>query len=450
MRKRTKPDRLISAIEQALDPGGFISYGQLWGFVEGLEDMKHQIDTLVEADEAQRAVGLYELFLSGCYEKADDVDDSGGNLGMFFEDLFVSWIRAREEAGCDVGETVRHIVRWMDNDDYGFCYEIEGQVAKVLDKKGARAFSKHFHNKLEAAFAPFRGQELKPLADYPYEVRGPVAVLKNIHMARKDLQSYLALCEAIVASPKDCENIALLCKTKRRFADALAWVAKGLALQAERRWGNQDSYALTGLRQELLGKLGRRDDALASAWSEFCRHPSVHDYADLMKYVPKHDAGKWHEKALNKAKSNSLSAFIEICVKSKEWDRLAERIASAKHENLEGISHYVTEPASKGLARRHPEAAAKVYRALGLRIVIAGKSKYYELALDHFRAAKKLYEKAGKGRLWSSLVVGVRRDHARKSRFIGGFERVVAGLSPDCPEPFQKCARKRWAKQTAS
>ncbi len=146
--------------------------------------MKHQIDTLMEADEAQRAVGLYEVFLSGCYEKADDVDDSGGNLGMFFQDLFVSWIRARQEAGGDVGETVCHIVRWMDNDDYGFCYEIEGQVAKVLDKKGAGAFSKHFHDKLEAAFAPFRGQELKPLADCPYEVRGPAGARTVLSLFR--------------------------------------------------------------------------------------------------------------------------------------------------------------------------------------------------------------------------------------------------------------------------
>ena len=447
-KKRAGPDPLVLAIERALAPGHFISYGQSWGFVEGLEEAKGRIDALLQAGEAGRSVGLYEILLSGCYEKAEEVDDSGGNLGMFFQDLFIAWIRARQEAGCDSGETVAHIVRWMDNDDYGFCYEIEEKVAGVLDGQGVRAFSKHFRDRFEAALAPFQGQEPKPLADYPYGVRGPAAILKNIYRTRKDLPAYLALCEATMASPKDCENIALLCKRKRHFADALAWVGKGLALRAERRWGNQDSYALAGLWQELLEKLGRKEDALASAWSEFCGHPSVYDYTDLMKYVPKQDARKWHEKALNRAKGSSLSAFIEICVKTKEWEKLARRIASAKHEGLEGISHYVTEPVAKGLAGRHPAAAAKIHRALGLRILKAGKSKYYEHALEHFRVAKRLYEKAGQARLWSSLVMGVRRDHARKSSFIGGFERVVAGRGPEREQSFQKRARRTWAKQT--
>lgn len=39
------------------------------------------MDSLVELGEAERAVGLYEIFLSGCYEKADEIDDSDGDLG---------------------------------------------------------------------------------------------------------------------------------------------------------------------------------------------------------------------------------------------------------------------------------------------------------------------------------------------------------------------------------
>ena len=36
----------------------------------------------MESGEADRTVRLYEMFLSGCYEKVEEVDDSGGNLGM--------------------------------------------------------------------------------------------------------------------------------------------------------------------------------------------------------------------------------------------------------------------------------------------------------------------------------------------------------------------------------
>jgi hypothetical protein len=85
MGKRKKSDPLISALECALDLGEFIPYNRSWDFVRGLEEVKHKIDTLVKDGQAERAVSLYEIFLSGCYEKADEIDDSGGNLGMFFE-----------------------------------------------------------------------------------------------------------------------------------------------------------------------------------------------------------------------------------------------------------------------------------------------------------------------------------------------------------------------------
>ncbi|MBU0988815.1 MAG: hypothetical protein KJ823_01370, partial [Proteobacteria bacterium] len=136
MRKRKNVDPLISRIELALDLGQFISYNLSWDFVHDLEDIKNKIDALIESGEADRVVPLYELFLSGCYEKVEEIDDSSGNLGMFFQDLFLSWIKARQKAGHAAEETVGDILNWIVNDDYGFCYDIEKEVAKVLNKEG--------------------------------------------------------------------------------------------------------------------------------------------------------------------------------------------------------------------------------------------------------------------------------------------------------------------------
>lgn len=137
---RKKTDPLILVFKRALDLGEFISYNRSWEFVRSLEDVKHKIDALVKDGQAERAVSLYEIFLSGCYEKADEIDDSGGNLGMSFEDLFCAWIVARQKAKYNPAETVQNILRWMDNDDYGFCFEIEKSVVKVLNKKSVKLF----------------------------------------------------------------------------------------------------------------------------------------------------------------------------------------------------------------------------------------------------------------------------------------------------------------------
>jgi len=440
---------LISQIERALDLGQFISYNQSWDFVHDLEDIKDKIDDLTEGGEADRAVRLYELFLSGCYEKVEEIDDSGGNLGMFFQDLFLSWIKARQEAGHAAEETVGDILNWMENDGYGFCYDMEKELAKVLNKAGFVLFRQHFQDRFEEAFAPFESKKSRFIFDYPADVYLSTNTLKDIYVVKKDVKAYLALCGKVGITPTDCEHIASLQEAKRRYDDALTWAEKGLKLEKEREWGNQSSYQLTGIRQELLNKLGRREDALESAWAEFIEYPSDIGYDRLRKYIPKEDFRHWHEKAIQEAKKSSLSAFIEICTATKEWEVLSEHIVDIGDDKLEKIGHYTTEKAARGLAKKHSQAAAKIYAALGMRIVRKGKSKYYHYALEHFRNARKLYEKAGCDQMWLSLVDSVRKDHSRKYSFIGGFEEIAAGKHPEHRESFEKRAQKRWKKQTS-
>ena len=142
-----------------------------------------------------------------------------------------------------------------------------------------------------------------------------------------------------------------------------------------------------------------------------------------------------------------MSGFIDICVKTKEWDKLADHISSIDHEQLEELSHYTTEKAAKGLTKIHGLAAAKIYSALGMRILKKGKSNYYRNALDHFSKVQKLYGKAGRDQLWMDLVERVRRRHFRKYSFIPHFEKIVAGRPLKKPESFRARALKRWKKQ---
>jgi len=259
--------------------------------------------------------------------------------------------------------------------------------------------------------------------------------------------AYLALCERTGTTPKDCENIANIYKVKRKYQDALNWVEKGLKLEKKERWGNQSGFGLTGLQQDLLNNLGRREDAFDIAWLEFKKHPSKISYEKLMKFVDAKDVKLWHQKALEKAKDTSLSGFIDICVKTKEWDKLADHISSIDNERLEELSHYTTERAAKGLTKKYGMAAAKIYSALGMRILKQGKSKYYRYALGHFRKAQKLYEKTGRNQLWLDIVERVRRNHSRKYSFIPDFEEIVAGRLLKKPESFETRALKRWKKQ---
>ena len=131
-------DPLEREIEAALDPGRFVGDRSCFSFVSDLEEVESDIAALLES-APDRAVALYEAFLAGCYEKADELDDSSGTFGMFVEDLFCGWVKARQATGAAPEETASRLLGWMDDDPYGFCYGLETKVAAVLNKAGLAA-----------------------------------------------------------------------------------------------------------------------------------------------------------------------------------------------------------------------------------------------------------------------------------------------------------------------
>jgi uncharacterized Zn finger protein len=225
-------------------------------------------------------------------------------------------------------------------------------------------------------------------------------------------------------------------------ADALAWVERGLALGGKRGLSSAD-WELEKLKRDLLMKLGRGDAALKAAWEDFKADPSKYAYADLMRYVPKLERGAWHEKAMNAVTDADLQSLIELWLETKEIDRLIERLRTARDEELEGISHYAIEPVAKKLAKSHPDVAAKTYRALGMRILKAKKSKYYGAAVANFENARRCYERAGLVAQWEGLVGEVRAEHHRKVAFIASFEEVVTGGGQSPKPSFLERAKAR-------
>jgi hypothetical protein len=445
-RRATTTDPLEQKIEAALQPGSYIKYDAGWAFVQGLDRVEEKIAKLLHT-APMRAVALHETFLAGCYEKADELDDSSGRFGMFIDRLLSGWVKARQAAGTDPDETARRLIAWMDGDRYGFCYELERDLVKVLDKRGLAAFERCIRERFDgkAAAAPGPGGR----ACDPASLRRRAAeMLRVILAAQGSVEAYAALCEATALAPADCLALARMLQARRKPGDAFAWVERGLAL--EKRVSSFADHALATLKRDLLLELGRGDEALEAAWAEFKKHPSKYSYADLMRYVPDAERAAWHTKAMDAAAGADLYSLIELWLETKEIDRLVDRLRRAPDTELEDISHYATEPVAKKLAKTHPDVAAKVYRALGMRILKAKKSKYYGAALANFEDARRCYERAGPGATWEGLVREVRAEHHRKTGFMAGFEEVVAGVGPSAKPSFLERAKARWSRSPES
>jgi tetratricopeptide (TPR) repeat protein len=431
-------DPLEREIEAALSPGRFIGWRDGSAFVGGLRFLLDKIREATTTDAA-RAVSLLETFFACCNEKAEEVDDSDGELGQLVGDLVCEWIRTRQVAACDSTETVERLLSWIDDDPYGFCSEMDRKAVDVFDDRGLQVFEEKIRSRFEDALADDKNP---PEQSYLFQSLGDV--LKAICSRRDDLDGYLALCQRTGTMPADCDALAALCERRDDLPKALAWIEQGIDLEESRHWNHGITRDLAKRRRDLLLRLGRGAEALEDAWSGFQRNPSPYTYEELMRFVSKPDRAEWHARAMDTAAEGEPGGFIALCVETDEIERLAERIRTMSDGELQSLSHFTTEPAAARVEPGYPDLAARIHRALGMRIVDAGKSRYYDAALSHFDAAKRCYERAGRGSDWEGLVRTVREKHRRKTGFMPAFERVVSGKRVPS---FVDSARARWLRQ---
>ena len=428
---RNKPDPIERQMELALSPGVFVRDRACCSFVSSLEEVAARIDMLLRTD-AVRAAGLYETFLAGCQEKAEELDDSSGSFGQFAKGLICRWIKARQVSGADPNETAARLLGWMDDDPYAFCFQIEKDAAKAFNKGGLAACEKLAGARLEAA------------ATQPeYNRRRWSDVLRAIYLAQTNLIAYQALAEMTGLTSQDCLALATIL-VSRQPDRALEWVVRGIDLERQTAHGSAAGYHLVRLQRELLIRLDRGDEALEDAWAEYQKHPSKDSYGDVMHLVPKAQRAAWHEKAMNAVQGADLHSMMELFLATREMERLADLVRGATDEQLESVSHYATEPAATKLEKTHSGLAARLWRAQRMRIVEAGKSKYYDAALANLERARGCYLRAGLAAEWEETVRQVRAGHRRKIGFMSSFEAVASGARHSEQPSFLERAKDRW------
>jgi len=88
----------------------------------------------------------------------------------------------------------------------GFCYDIEKEVAKVLNKAGFLLFRQHFQDGFEQAFAPFESKDTRYIYDYPADVYLNAKYLERLSFIVKEsmLEATLRFVRRWGLTPKDC------------------------------------------------------------------------------------------------------------------------------------------------------------------------------------------------------------------------------------------------------
>ncbi len=440
---RRTADPVEQKIEAALDPGRFVSDRACFSFVGDLEAVEHEVAERIHVTPA-RAIALYEAFLAGCYEKANEVDNSSGSFGMFVTSLYCGWVEARQAAGAAPDETATQLLAWMDDDPFGFSYQLEKDAAKVLDKAGLAALASQVRARFDrfSATRPEAGTG-ESLERNPARRRWADA-LRTVYREQGDVNAYVGLAEETGLRAQDCHAVAAMLAARGENEQALSWVERGIELDKMAPHGSWSGRDLATLKPRLLKELGRDSEALEVAWAEYRQHPSRYCYDDLMQLVPRTEHQLWHEKAIEAAMGTNLHSLIELLHHTWEIERLAELVRGSADDALEAVSRYATEPAAEQLEKTHPGVAARLWRALGMRIVNAKKSKHYDAAVRNLARARRCYEKAGLTADWQQVVSEVRGEHHRKTGFMPSFEEMVRGSGDGVEPSFLERAKARW------
>ncbi len=182
--------------------------------------------------------------------------------------LCCHWVRARQSGGHPAGDTVETLVHWIDDDEYGYAYQMERDLAEVLDDAGRTAFVKVARARFEQAAQEATRRKDEPGGDA--SKRQWADVLRALYRAQDNAFSYIRLCQEMGMRGEDCLVIADIFHAKDETNQALSWVRRGLEIAGSHDFA---TYDLERRERALLSQLGRTEEALTLAWKDFEASP---------------------------------------------------------------------------------------------------------------------------------------------------------------------------------
>jgi hypothetical protein len=249
---RQTAEPLFQAIEQVLLPDRCIGSDAMPDFVEELRQIEAKLAALLEGGEAERALRLYEVLLSACYEKLEFCDDSHGLFSLFFDSAFCGLTRARQAVSRLTNDTDREFPGMGCQGPGGGGQEFERDSGTVFDDDGLGWLASDFEAELDNELAQLTGARPGAIFEYSNQVRLPALALKDFYESNRDARGYAAVCDRVGFSPRDCERLAEIEMARSCWERALAWIERGQTLEGLRDWQNEVSCNLEHLKRELL------------------------------------------------------------------------------------------------------------------------------------------------------------------------------------------------------
>lgn len=414
---------LRSAIELAVDPGGYIGYRGAPDYFGRVDDAIDSVAAVLSSGRAPEAIELAEHFLEALEEVGGMVDDSDGGLGLALDRLQSLHRDACEQAEVDPAALAERLFEQMLASEWELFYDAVSDYEAVLGEPGL------------ARYAELARAEWEKLPE-----RGPGAAreygglrfrLEHAmeQLAERDgtLEELTGIMSRDLSSPYRFLRIAEACRAHGAEDAALEWAERGMAAFPERPDSRLVEFVADAYRRR-----GRAAEAVELVWALFAERPDAGGFEQLKPYAEA--AGEWpqrRQRALELVRKRIEAAESEARRRGYGWSPYRDHselveiflsegdLEAALSEAREGGC---SEPLAFTLAERlepdRPTDALELYRER-IEPTIQGKRKSdYREAVALIGKVGELLARLGREAELPDLVGEIRATHRRKRSFM--------------------------------
>ena len=421
-----------AAIDDAIDTGGFVEYGEAKEYAQGIEDTIDSIEELLEDGHAAEVIDLAEHALAAVEEACGSIDDSDGHLGSILERLQGLHLDACRKARPEPEKLARRLFEWELKTELDTFFGAADTYAGVLGTKGLAAYRRL----AEAEWA--RVPALEPGRDDPekFGKRFRIThIMETLARRTGDVEAVVAVKKRDLSSPYDYFQIAEAYRGADKHDLALGWAERGIKAFPTR----QDPRLRELLAQEYHQR-ERHEEAMALVWAGFTESPGLDRYRDLKRHADRVDAWPvWREKALSFLRKTTakgiaaerpvqrtwISAGRSDLVKVFLWEKDVE--AAWREAKEGGCSNDLWLTLAAKREKKHPEEVLLVYQAQVEPALGRKNKEAYREAIGLLRKIHGLMARLGQQASFASYVESVRTAHRLKRNFVKLLERVRWG-----------------------
>jgi uncharacterized Zn finger protein len=421
---------LRALIEQAFAHGDFVPYGEVWGYVRGIEEAIDMLEAQLEQGDGGDVVALAEHALKLAEGALDHVDDSGGQMGDAIARLEELHLDACIQVQPDPTALAERLFAWELDGPWDVFDQAVVSYAEVLGDTGLA----RYRELAEEAWAEV--PKLAPGEDSRERYRSRFRITRIMQALAQhsgDLADLIAVQERDLSIGYRFLQIAELCREHGENDMALEWAERGMAAFVE----DPDPR----LRRFLIEEYRRRErseDALEHSVQAFSARPTLESYRELATDAKA--LGEWEERRrwalslLDSPEPDPPGAMRHPSLRGRGCSELVRVLlweddvdAAWQTANEGGCSRDLWLKLADLRRAEHPEDALGVYRR-HVEDVIAGKDKraYAEAVRLIDETMRTLYTESGRPEDFDAYVEEVRTAHRPKRNLM----KLMAGLEP--------------------